>query len=620
MLRSPDTASASFAPFIAVLLAATLWPACSSRIDIPDLGPRLPQTAALELSESLMNAKADYTDNCGHLRVLDIGGTLEDAVTEATHRTFRSVVRPGSDAKADVYVRVKLVRSSFILRMDAQYDRAPAEIILGALASYHDAAGNVLGEEDIQVTYRDRVRLEAVQKNCDYVLEPFVHNAAVEFATKVSQGAASKVAAGSPATVQAKNPEPVKSPADPELPAGTPPVMAAKRTPTAISFKATVLDENGNLVFEGGERVRVRVDVVNAGEQEIQQVAATLSGTPSLIAQFPATTLWLGRLQPGQSRSLEFSATLPQAVQAQKAQLLVAVTDPNTDPPAPQTLSLSIQPTGVKTDDVDQIPASAAEFKRPHTYLLSVGIGSYRDQQLSSRRYGASDAELVATYFQSLGGVPASNVRLLQDWKALRPDLDEAVLDWLPAHVTKDAVVIIYFAGHATVSPAGEVFFVLYDGNTNTTSRAYPLKDLQAALGRLKVKQTVVLFDGVVSRLGSDGRGKGAPPQWSPSGSSSTFVVAVNGLGRSLEDEKHRHGLFTYYLLRALRGESDTNRDGEVTLAEALAYLSQKVAWASKAQFGQEQRPLVLPPLKNGDQSAALVLTKLAAISAAEGP
>ena len=87
-----------------------------------------------------------------------------------------------------------------------------------------------------------------------------------------------------------------------------------------------------------------------------------------------------------------------------------------------------------------------------------------------------------------------------------------------------------------------------------------------------------------------------------------------------VEDEDHRHGLFTYYLLRALRGESDVNRDGEVTLGEAAAYLNQKVLWASKTQYGQEQRPTVVPPLKATDPASAIALAKLASVRASENP
>ena len=89
-------------------------------------------------------------------------------------------------------------------------------------------------------------------------------------------------------------------------------------------------------------------------------------------------------------------------------------------------------------------------------------------------------------------------------------------------------------------------------------------------------------------------------------------------IGRGLEDDQHRHGLFTYYLLRALRGEADTNRDGDVTFGETVTYLSQKVRWVSKTYMNQEQRPFAVPAIHQTDPSAALILTKRAAIEGTE--
>jgi hypothetical protein len=564
----------------------------------------------MEFSPSLLESKAEYTDNCGHLQIVDIGSTLQDVLLDAANRTFTSVVRPGSGAKPDVVVRVNLVQSTFKLRMDGVYDRAETEIQLGGLVSYVDQAGTALGEQDVQVVQKGRVRIMPVQKNCDYLLDSFIQDAVRDFANKFSVATRAKLGtSGAPLAAAAPAAIPVPVPARP-LASGVAP----------LSFKATVLDDNSNLVFEGGERIRVRVDVVNTGPQDLQNVTANLSGSPQVLAQFPTTTLSAGRLQSGQSRSLEFVATLPQTVQQQKADLQVSVFDPAAGAPPSQVLSLSIQPTGTNTDDVDQVPAMPVGFKRPHTYLISIGIGSYRDVQGGARKYAASDAELLTTYFQSLGGLPASNVRLLQDWKALKPDIDEALLDWLPGHMNKDAVVIVYFAGLATVAPNGDVYLVPYDGTTTGVSRSYPLKDLDAALGRLKAKQTVFFFDGTLTRLGADSRSKTVVPQWNPSGSSTIHIIAMNGVGKAVEDEGHRHGLFTYYLLRALRGESDVNRDGEVTLGEAIAYVGQKVSWASKTHYGQEQRPAVFPPLKTTDPGSALALAKLVALKAAEQP
>jgi hypothetical protein len=514
---------------------------------------------------------------------------------------------PAAPVPPDTEILVTLNRSGLKLWQDNLYDRVPADMTLETLLTFKDAAGKELGQQTISITHNERLILEPTGRRCDYGnADEFVYDAGVAMSVQFILAARSQLTgAGSPP------PETVA--------ASSTAAMQPKGIPSALSFKATVLDENSNLVLEGGEHIRVRIDLMNGGEEELQGVTAALTGTASLLAQFPTTTLAVGRLQPGQSRSIEFVATLPQSVQQQKAEIQVAVFDSGTRAqPQPQTLALSIQPTGIKTDDVDQIPAAANGFRQPHTYLISIGIGAYRDQQVPARKFASLDAEMVSSYFQSLGGLPASNVRLLQDWKALRPDIDEALLDWLPPHMNRDAVVIVYFAGLASVSSTGETFLVPYDGTATTTSRAYPLKDLEAALSRLKAKQTVFLFDGIVSRMGPDSRTKTALPQWNPTGSSTLHVIGTSGIGRGLEDDQHRHGLFTYYLLRALRGEADTNRDGDVTLGETATYLSQKVLWASKARMNQEQRPFAVPAIRPTDPSAALILTKLAAIQGTE--
>ncbi|MGE5709929.1 MAG: caspase family protein [Nitrospira sp.] len=577
----------------------------------------MPNSVKLTFDPSFTNLKMHYTDGCNSPHELSVGTEAESVLIDAASQNFQAVSVTGgteSPTPPDTEILVSLQRSGLKLWADSLYDRVPADMTLEALLTFKDAAGKEFGQQTISITHNQRLILEPTQRRCDYGnINEFVYDAGVVLSIQFIRASRAQLAGVS--TVP-----PVKAAAAPARPDQSPASAPGKTVPSALSFKATMLDENGNLIFEGGERIRVRVDLVNSGDQELHNVTANLTGTSSLLAQFPTTTLSAGRLQPGQSRSLEFVATLPQSPQQQRAELQVAVVDPASGSPPPQALSLSIRPTGVKADDVDQIPAAAAEFKRPDTYLLSIGIGSYRDHQLSTRKFAAADAEILTTYFQSLGGLPASNVRLLQDWKALRPDIDEALLDWLPAHMNKDAVVVVYFAGLATVSATGEVYLVPYDGNTTSPSRSYPLKDLDAALSRLKAKQTLFLFDGTVTRLGGDGKTKVSPPQWNPTGSSTFHIVASGGIGKVLEDDKHRHGLFTYYLLRALRGESDTNRDGEITLGETTAYLAQKVLWASKTHHGQEQRPLILPPIRGTDPAANFPLSKLAVIQAAEAP
>src|SRR5205085_5886915 len=109
------------------------------------------------------------------------------------------------------------------------------------------------------------------------------------------------------------------------------------------------------------------LDVVNGGEQELQGVTASLTGAAVVLAQFSTTTMVVGKLQPGQSRSIEFVATLPQSVQQQKAEIHVAVSDAGTriQPPT-QTLTLSIRPNGLTSDGVDMVPVAGTGFRQSH--------------------------------------------------------------------------------------------------------------------------------------------------------------------------------------------------------------------------------------------------------------
>lgn len=578
------------------------------RTPLPDMGPRLANSVKLTFDPSFTNLKMQYIDGCNSPHELNVGEVAESIMIDAASQKFMAVTVTGgvpAHILPDKEILITLQRSGLKLWADNVYDRVPADLTIEARVTLKDAAGKELGQQTISIAHTQRLILEPTPRRCDYGnIGEFVHDAGIELATQFIHAVQAQLAA-----TGGTAPAPVA--------AATIPAIG---TSSALVFKATVLDENSNLVFEGGERIRVRIDLVNGGEHDLQGVMATLTGTASLLAQFPTTRLAIGRLQPGQSRSIEFSATVPQSMQQQKAEIHVTVSDSEirTQPPT-QTLALSIQPTGINADDVDQIPAVVTGFQQPHTYLISIGIGSYRDRQTPSRKFASSDAQIVSNYFQALGGLPASNILLLQDWKALRSDIDEALLDRLPPHMNRNAVVIVYFSGLASVSSTGETFLVPYDGTVTTTSRAYPMKDLEAALSRLNAKHTVFLFDGVVSRvMGPDNRTKTALPQWNPTGGSTLHIIGTSGIGQGLEDDQHQHGLFTYYLLRAMRGEADTNRDGNVTLGETVRYLSQKVRWASKTYMNQEQRPFTVPAISPTDPSAALILTRVAAIQGIE--
>jgi hypothetical protein len=571
----------------------------------------------MDIDPSLAQAKTEYLDGCSRIQPFSIGPTVEDLLVQAAHQTFHAVIIPGgytANAKPDVTVRIRMLDPRFKIQSDALYDRAPAELSLDVLAEFFDASGKLVAERPLQATRKERLQLELTQQRCDYIVDPLLQDTSTMLATQFMQEARVLFAPNAKASTS--------GPSNATADASTKPAGVQTETPTspspALSFKATLLDENSNLILEGGERIRVRIDVVNTSSQALSDLAVHLAGPPNLIAQFPATTLSAGNIEAGASKSFEFIATMPQSLPPQQAEFHVSLTTgTGQSVPPPQTLLATVQRTGVKLDDVDQVPAVTAGFQRPGDYLLSIGLSSYREPQIGARKYAALDAEMVATYFQALGGLPKHNVRLLQDWSALRPDIEEALLDWLPSKITKDSLVVVYFAGQAIVSPAGETFLIPYDGSLGATTRLYPLKDLEMALGRLKAKQVLFVFDGTVLKNGAEGRTKVALPKWEATGPV-LHLIATTGFGKSLESDTMRHGLFTYHLLRGLRGDADTNRNGEVTIGELTAYINRKVPVAARSNFKQEQQPQVLPALRASDKNLEMTLTKPSTIPASE--
>lgn len=393
---------------------------------------------------------------------------------------------------------------------------------------------------------------------------------------------------------------------------------SAALPPSALRFKAMILDENSNLILEGGEHVRVRLDVINTGIHLIENASASLTGTPAVIEQFPTTRLEIPPLPPGQTKSLEFVATLPLLTQPLHTEIHVHVAEGDRSAAPSQTLLFTVAPTRPGSDDIDQLPAEASSLQRRHTYLISIGLSSYLDRRILSRKYASRDAEMVARYFQTFGGVPSSNIHLLVDWKAFHSHMEKAFSGWLRSQPTSDAVVIVYFSGHAMVSQTGEVMLIPYDGAAAATT-LYPLKAVESDLAKLNPKQAILIFDGKVSQLQSGSEMK-VTPRWDLTGGNTIRLIAGEGLSPGLDDDSHQHGLFTYYLLRGLRGEADSNRNGEVTLGEITDYVRQKATWASKSQFDSAQRPQIIPALKPGDSAALLVLTALPSLTASEMP
>jgi uncharacterized caspase-like protein len=191
---------------------------------------------------------------------------------------------------------------------------------------------------------------------------------------------------------------------------------------------------------------------------------------------------------------------------------------------------------------------------------------------------------------------------VLTNDKVTRSDLEAYIEDWLPRRVTKNSRVFVYYAGHGAPDPQGkDAYIVPYDGNPDFPSKLYPLSRMYDRLNKLPNKEIVVMLDSCFS--GAKGRSvssEGARPLVMSLESQSlavgkvTVVAASTASQISSDYDKVRHGLFTYYLLRGIRGDADIEKQGVIDLGSLYRYVSTAVSEKASLEFNRDQTPVLL--------------------------
>jgi uncharacterized caspase-like protein len=87
-------------------------------------------------------------------------------------------------------------------------------------------------------------------------------------------------------------------------------------------------------------------------------------------------------------------------------------------------------------------------------------------------------------------------------------------------------------------------------------------------------------------------------------GNKVVVIAGTKGNQMSSDYDKVKHGLFTYYVLRGIRGEADKNGDGIVDVEELYEYVKQNVTRKASLEFNRDQIPCILP-----DKAAESVLS-----------
>ncbi len=213
-------------------------------------------------------------------------------------------------------------------------------------------------------------------------------------------------------------------------------------------------------------------------------------------------------------------------------------------------------------------PARADSPAGPRAYAIVVGSNPGGPGQ-QTLRFAERDAKTMAMVLGQLGRFPAANLVLLA---RPTPERLRGAIAAIATKIRNDAragresVLLFYYSGHARANAL------------NLGRREVSLDELRATLLSVPATLKIVILDACQS--GAFSGVKGAKPaadfsvnSLSRLGAAGVAVMASSS-STELSQESTRLGAsyFTHYLVVALRGAGDRNRDGKVSLDEAYQY------------------------------------------------
>jgi len=269
----------------------------------------------------------------------------------------------------------------------------------------------------------------------------------------------------------------------------------------------------------------------------------------------------------------------------------------------PDTAAASSSPQVINSiSDVDELPLIKAKPNKK-AYAIVIGIEQYR-QKLPKADFAAHDARIMTEYLTKVMGYPEENVVTLLNDRALKSDFEKYFERWLSNNVERDGSVFIYYSGHGAPDPkTGDAYLVPYDGDpTFMAETGYSLKRLYESLGKLQAKEIIVALDSCFS--GAGGRSviaKGARPlvmtmESLEIPSKVAVFSASSGAQISSTYEEKGHGLFTYFMLKGLKGEGDADGDGKIEIGELFDYIKPQVEKVARKVYNNEQSPQMIAP------------------------
>ena len=234
-------------------------------------------------------------------------------------------------------------------------------------------------------------------------------------------------------------------------------------------------------------------------------------------------------------------------------------------------------------DSPEAVPADPIMVeanKSVKIWAVIVGVGRYTS--MPSLKFTDDDAFRMYSFLKSPegGALPDNQIAILVDESATRANIIKTMRQYFLKADAND-VVMLYYSGHGL---EGCFLPVDYDGYNNKLRH----EEVKQIFNESKAKHKLCIADACHSgslNLGEGLAAKGPAPvtlqryyqAFEDADGGIALLMSSKAEELSLEDQGLRQGVFTYYILRGLKGAADGNGDYLITIKELYSYVYSKV-------------------------------------------
>ena len=226
-------------------------------------------------------------------------------------------------------------------------------------------------------------------------------------------------------------------------------------------------------------------------------------------------------------------------------------------------------------------------------HALVVGVNEYKSPDMTKLGGAVRDAKAISALLKEQGFKVKSYSTNKRPAAPLKKRYGPS-----PKMVKQNDRVIIFFAEHGVSDgPAdGKMGYLMtHESDPQLPEDAGIVHWLQRNLNRMKAKHVMFIADACYSGIAIRTRGNPMPtatPDYVAEITKRDVRLTMTaGTDGQEAMEYQGHGLFTYFLLDALRGAADRDRDGFITSTEISQHLKTQVPPIGKASMKNGQVP-----------------------------